>query len=50
MNAAEARNTRGGSTLLERTTAAPARAARIKHLVELADIERIVESARKLGP
>jgi transcriptional regulator with XRE-family HTH domain len=44
MNAAEARKKRDGSTLLERTMADPARAARIKRLVELADIERIVET------
>jgi hypothetical protein len=50
MNAAEARKKRAGSTLLERTMADPARAARIKRLVELADIERIVETARKYGP
>jgi hypothetical protein len=50
MNAAEARKTRGGTTLLERTMADPARAARFKLRVELADIERMFESARKLGP
>ena len=44
MNAAEARKKRGGSTLLDRTMADPARAARINRLAELADIERAVEA------
>lgn len=44
MNAAEARKRRGGSTLLERTKADPARAARVDRLVASASVEQLVQA------
>lgn len=48
MNAVEARKERAGSTLLERSMADPSLAARIKRLVELADIQRIIETQERM--